>query len=87
MSKGELTFYLYSKPNFITGYGRLIDVAGYFNTYNENETEKEADSKAIHNDWRMVGCDIKSSINKYEQEEKKEEVCKHISSHEQQCNK
>jgi hypothetical protein len=73
MSNDFLSFYLFSKPSFFKGYGRLLDVSGSFNIYNDSETEKEADFIALNNDWRAVGHDIKKSINKYEQE-KKEEV-------------
>jgi hypothetical protein len=63
------TFYLYAKPSFIEGMGRVLDLGGNLEVYNESKTAKEADKIAISNDWRAVGNDIMSSIDKYEQKQ------------------
>lgn len=60
-----ITFMIFARPSFIEGIVRLIDLGGTLNIYNESGTEDEADYKALHNDWIMVGNDIKSSIENY----------------------
>jgi len=67
MGEINYTFCLFAKPSFIEGYGRLLDVSGSFNVYNESPTEKEADFSALRADWKAIGLDIKSAIEKYEQ--------------------
>lgn len=66
MNKISYTFYLFARPSFIEGYGRLLDVGGSFNVYNESQTAEEADSIALHTDWLTVGLDIKKAIEKHE---------------------
>ena len=60
---------LFAEPSFIEGVGSVLDVSGVLHKdYNSSETEIEADTKALQNDWRAVGKDIAVSIFKHEQE-------------------
>ena len=60
--------YLFAEPSFAEGAARLFDFGGTLQGYNASETEKEADTKALMNDWLAVGADFRSSIGQYEQE-------------------
>lgn len=66
ITKRLRTYYLFARPSFIEGVGRVVDVGGTMNLYNESETEAEADAAAIKNDWLAVGDDFRSAINQYE---------------------
>ena len=51
------------------GVRSVLDVSGVLHKdYNSSETELEADTKALQNDWRAVGRDITVSILRHEQE-------------------
>jgi hypothetical protein len=65
--KKTLTFDLFARPSFIEGMSRVMDLGSNLQVYNHSKTELDADAKAIHNDWRMVGKDIESSIEEYKQ--------------------
>lgn len=59
---------LFAEPSFFEGVASVIDLgATLHKEYNSSKTENEADRKAIQNDWRAVGEDIKISILKHEQ--------------------
>lgn len=71
MSEISPTFYLFSRPSFSKGYGRILDISGSFNSYNASKNEEEADFIAINNDWRAIGKDIAKSIDNYKKDESK----------------
>ena len=59
---------LFAEPSFIEGVASAVDLGGVLHKdYNSSKTEREADIKALQNDWRAVGDDIRFSIYKYEQ--------------------
>lgn len=62
------TYYLFARPSFIEGYGRIFDTGGTLNIYNEHATPEEADYAALKRDWLSVGDDIKESINEHERQ-------------------
>lgn len=64
--KNTKSFYFFAEPSFIEGIIRAIDFKGTLIIYNDSETPKEADFRALENDWRVVGDDLKDSINEYE---------------------
>lgn len=64
----SLSFYLFAKPGFNEGMGRVLDIGSVMDIYNENKTGTEADYKALLADWLMVGNDIKNSVKEYEQQ-------------------
>ncbi len=61
MSNNKSTF-LFASPSFIEGVARVMDLGATMQIYNDSRTEKEADIKALKNDWKAVGEDIKSAI-------------------------
>ncbi len=60
---------LFAEPSFLEGVSSVLDIHGELHkTYNTEKTGNKADRKALQNDWRAVGDDLKTSIFKYEQE-------------------
>jgi hypothetical protein len=65
MTKKKFKTHLFSRPSFIDGMARIFDFSGSLQKYNTEETPQEADYIALRNDWRMVGEDIRKSIEQY----------------------
>lgn len=55
--------FLFSDSGFLTGAGSAINIAGNYYDFATSESEAEADSKALKNDWGVVGQDIESAIS------------------------
>ena len=66
----SFTYYLFARSSFLEGAARVADVGGVFDSYNESPTPAIADSRAMLHDWLMVGADLQSAFNAYEQEVK-----------------
>jgi len=64
----ERTAYLFARPSFIEGVARIFDFSGSLNVYNESETPAEADKRALANDWRAVGDDIRAAMKALDSE-------------------
>ena len=64
----SFTNYLFAKPSFLEGVARTLDIGGTFDFYNESPNGRIADTRAIMNDWKMVGLDIQEGINAYRKE-------------------
>lgn len=64
----SLTFSLFVRPSFIEGLARIMDFGSGLQIYNYSKDGKDADFKALQNDWRQIGRDIELSISRYEQE-------------------
>ena len=64
MNKKEYsTFYLFKqRGSFLTGTATLLNIQGNFFDYNYSETVEDADTKAIENDWGVIGQDIKKTV-------------------------
>jgi hypothetical protein len=56
------TDYLFSNPSFLSGAGTVMNLAGNYYQFNTFDTDFEADSKAIENDFRMIGQDIFDAV-------------------------
>lgn len=67
----EEGFQLYASPSFLEGMARLWDPAGFLNQYNRSATPRQADQKAIMQDWFMVGSDIRAAIKDVEKKQTK----------------
>ncbi|MBI4186067.1 MAG: hypothetical protein HY530_00990 [Chloroflexi bacterium] len=61
--------FLYAKPSFIEGLGRVLDVGGTLNEYNSSPTGEIADKVAMRVDWACVGQYLRSAINEYAKEQ------------------
>lgn len=67
--RGDLmkTLFLSATPSFLFGAARIGDVGGVFDVYNASSSPEEADSRAIHSDWSIVGEDIQRSMDEFEE--------------------
>ena len=55
-----------ARPSFLEGIARVVDIGNTLQTYNDSDSEQEADTKALRHDWQIVGEDIRQSISQYE---------------------
>ena len=64
MSKNDefVSDFLFARPSFIEGVGRILDVGNVLNTYNGARTPVEADARAINQDWRAIGRDVRAAL-------------------------
>ncbi|MFN0049544.1 MAG: hypothetical protein ACKVOU_10520 [Cytophagales bacterium] len=68
--KKYATGFLYSTPSFWLGAATVINISGNFYEFNSSDSGFESDSKAIENDFRMIGQDIYDVIDKINLEKK-----------------
>lgn len=54
--------YLFARPSFVEGVGRIVDVSNSLNTYNQSRSGAEADAHAIREDWKALGHDVRVSL-------------------------
>lgn len=59
------TFFLFSKPSFLEGLARNLDLGNTLSEYNESVTGEQADAIAIGNDWAAIGLDILTSAERF----------------------
>lgn len=52
------TDFLFSMPSFLTGAGRVFDLAGQMTRYNTSATPEAADIDALTRDLACVGNDL-----------------------------
>jgi len=62
--------FLFARPTFVEGVGRIIDFSNSLNTYNQSRTGAEADARAIYQDWKAVGHDLRVAIDQLRTERK-----------------
>ena len=60
--------YLFAQPSFVSGVARALDIGGTFDSYNYSKTPEDADHKAISLDWKLIGQDLWSAIDRYRSE-------------------
>ncbi len=51
--------YLFARPSLIEGVARMVDFGGSLNAYNNSATGAEADERAMLEDWKAVGRDLR----------------------------
>ena len=58
------TDFLFASPSFLTGAGRVMDLAAALENYDYNisATPEEADAWAIASDWQVVGQDLARAV-------------------------
>lgn len=64
----ERTAYLFARPSFLEGIARIFDFSGSLNVYNESDTPREADRRAIANDFKAVADDMWTAFDQLEEE-------------------
>jgi hypothetical protein len=57
------TDFLLPKRSFWTGFSSIFNIFGAPNKFNSSRSGKEADKKAIWNDWEMIGQDFKKAFS------------------------
>jgi len=58
---------LFIMPSFGKGMARGISIFGELDEYNYSKSGKEADSRALERDWKLVGQDLRSTMDSYDQ--------------------
>ena len=71
MNKFPSRIHLFAQPSVLTGIARLFDIGGFLNTYNESESDDEADYLALFADWLAVGDSLEAAIEQHELREDK----------------
>lgn len=61
-NKKYRTDFLFPNPNFLVGMGSTINIFGNYFLFNYSNSPKEADTKALKSDWRIVGQDLSNAI-------------------------
>lgn len=59
----DFSTFLFAFPGSISGAGRLFDLMGTFDEYNDSRTPEEADLVALAMDFAAVGGDLRQAIN------------------------
>ena len=54
----RVTDFLFAKPCFLYGLGRVVDLGANFDQYNRSLTPQEADQWALASDWAVVRQDL-----------------------------
>lgn len=60
--------FLFARPSFMGGIARLFDLTGTLNIYNESGTGEKADVRALRQDWKAIGDDLRDAVEKYRKE-------------------
>ena len=60
------TDYLFARPSFLEGVGRLFDVAGALNEYNIVPPREVANARALLADWMAVAADFRSAVAQFD---------------------
>ncbi len=55
------TGFLFASPSLWSGIARLLDLWGKFDNYNLEQSAEDIDAIALHNDWRVVGQDMRDA--------------------------
>jgi hypothetical protein len=50
--------FFFAMPSFLSGFARILDFGGQFDSYNVSRDGDEADVRALFADWMAVGEDI-----------------------------
>lgn len=58
--------FLFARPSFWEGLGRLIDFGGTLTEFNNALSGPQADRYAIAQDWQAVGDDLRNAMGVYE---------------------
>jgi hypothetical protein len=58
------TSFLFPKLSFLSGMGSVFNLAGNYYNFNYSDTPAEADSKALENDWGVIGEDLSETMER-----------------------
>ena len=72
------SMFLFAVPRFVTGMSATLDMGGTLTKYNDSRTPVEADYRALREDWKVVGCDLKNAMDRHgDVSGKKQKAAKH----------
>jgi hypothetical protein len=54
--------YLFARPSFVEGVGRMLDLSNSLNAYNYSRDGAAADARAIYEDWHALGHDLRVAL-------------------------
>jgi hypothetical protein len=57
--------FLFARPSFWSGVGRLLNLWGKYDQYNTSRSIEEADMRALYSDWRITGEDVRDAWVEY----------------------
>lgn len=57
----KYTTFLFARPSFWEGVGRIVDFGGTLSEYNRSRNGVEADINALRMDWYAVGQDLRQA--------------------------
>ena len=60
------TDFLFARPSFLEGVGRVLDIGSTLQEYNKNVTPEEADTLALFKDFQATGNDIRSAMREFD---------------------
>lgn len=63
--RGNHSDFLFARPSFMGGMARILDFGGTLKEYNTSPNEQMADAKALSEDWKAVGDDLRSALAEY----------------------
>jgi hypothetical protein len=59
------TNFLFPIPGFSSGVGSILDLSGHPGRYYFSRTGREADTRALYSDYRMIGQGIERAMRNY----------------------
>lgn len=61
-----MTDFLFSRPTFLSGMARALDLGATFDRYNISGTPTEADNIALYIDFKAIGDDLRRAMKEEE---------------------
>lgn len=55
-------YFLFVRPSFLEGAARLFDFGNALTSYNYSRAERDADDRAMRQDWLAVGDDLTAAM-------------------------
>lgn len=59
---GEFSTFLFARPTFAEGMGRVLDFGNTMSEYNRSVSAEQADLTALWMDWGAIGFDLRQEI-------------------------
>jgi len=64
------TDFLFARPSWLSGAGRLFDIWALFDSYNISPTPRLADARATFSDWSMIGEDFCVAMDQFDSQQR-----------------
>lgn len=62
----DYTTFLFARPSFSEGMGRILDFGNTLSEYNTSPSGEEADCRAFWADWAAIGSDLQHVKQTYD---------------------